>query len=166
VKPVALWHRLTEDFPAELARAARRFDEFHFDDGYADIGTAADALELRDLRGVFFVVTGWIGLRGQASAALVRELHGRGHTIGNHTYSHPLMDRIPPAAMVWELTRAQNDLADLLGVRPRRLAWPYGRHDGRTDKIARRYGLEGRGIERGEVFVADRWEPGPGMGRR
>jgi peptidoglycan/xylan/chitin deacetylase (PgdA/CDA1 family) len=65
-----------------------------FDDGPRATTTAhvLDALARQCVRAIFFV----IGQNGVAHPDLLRRERAEGHTIGYHTWSHPLLDRIPP----------------------------------------------------------------------
>lgn len=142
----ALWHRLPDNFEHQLDTVIEAgLTEFHFDDGYDDIVTAARSLEQRGRTGVFFVTTGWIGLDGFASRAEVRGLHVNGHEIGNHTAHHVRLDHFPLSVAAQEVHEAEWALGDLLGFVPTRLAWPYGRRPDGLD--------HGRGIEWHEVFA-------------
>ena len=143
----ALWHRIPDNFAEQLGELKGRVSEYHFDDGYEDIMKAADILERRMLRGVFFIVPSWLGLDGQATRADVQELYHRGHTIGNHTMSHAWMPKIPVAVQLAEWQGAQIALGDILGDTPDRFAWPYGQAGHVT------LGIRPRGIGPEDVYV-------------
>lgn len=150
----ALWHRLPAHFEEQLEVLVTRVDEFHFDDGYVDVARAADALEARGLRGVFFIVPGWLNRSGITTRSRIRELADRGHEIGNHTWSHPNMRRLTGRRQRAEIASARDRLADIVGAAPERLAWPYGLHNVSGDRAAAAEGYEGgRGIEAGEIFA-------------
>ena len=63
-----------------------------FDAGYENGNTALilDALEKHGAKATFFLVGDFI----QAEPELVRRMAEEGHTLGNHTYSHPDMSQI------------------------------------------------------------------------
>ena len=63
-----------------------------FDAGYENGNTAQilDALEKHGAKATFFLVGDFI----QAEPELVRRMAEEGHTLGNHTYSHPDMSQI------------------------------------------------------------------------
>ena len=63
-----------------------------FDAGYENGNTAQilDALEKHGAKAAFFLVGDFI----QAEPELVRRMAEEGHTLGNHTYSHPDMSQI------------------------------------------------------------------------
>lgn len=138
---IALWHRLPPQFEDQLHRCAGLASAYHFDDGHDDVLRAADALERHDLRGVFFVISGAVGTDGFATAAQLHELVERGHEIGNHTRSHRTLTEIPLAEARREVAMAQADLAGLVGVSPRRFAWPHGRHNPELDAMVDTFGF-------------------------
>jgi peptidoglycan-N-acetylglucosamine deacetylase len=72
-----------------------------FDDGPRSTTTAhvLDALARQCVRAVFFV----IGQNGVAHPELLRRERAEGHTIGYHTWSHPLLDRVPPSVAEAEI---------------------------------------------------------------
>jgi peptidoglycan/xylan/chitin deacetylase (PgdA/CDA1 family) len=138
---IALWHRLPVNFEEQLRVIGTRASAYHFDDGHDDVLRAADGLEGMGLRGVFFVITGRVGQPGSVSVEQLRELVERGHEVGNHTRTHPVMPRLPADRQRIEIATAQVDLAGYLGLRPRRFAWPHGEHDAISDDVAGRFGF-------------------------
>lgn len=88
------------------------------DDGPSD-DTAAmlDLLDGHAAKATFFVV----GSRAAARPELVREIVRRGHTLGNHSQSHPSawFWALPPARMRAEIAQAQAVLAGIAGTPPR-----------------------------------------------
>lgn len=154
----ALWHRLPANFEDQLDAvvASGRVSEYHFDDGYNDVLRAADALEARGLRGVFFIVSGWLGLDCQATGRQVVDLARRGHVIGNHTAHHIWAPKVSATVLTAEILWCQAALADLTGTLPRRFAWPYGLTDRACDFLADMAGAwdeDPRGIGPAEVYA-------------
>jgi peptidoglycan/xylan/chitin deacetylase (PgdA/CDA1 family) len=108
-----------------------------FDDGPGPY----TALALRKLRAAreratFFIVGRNIPL---FPGALRRELSVG--TVGDHTYTHPLLVGLPPATVESELGRAARAIATASGERVLLFRPPYGIHDRRVDEIAHRLGL-------------------------
>ena len=62
---------------------------FTFDDGGSSSLLAADALQERGWRGIFFVTTNLIGKRGFVTRRQVADLVARQHIVGSHSCSHP-----------------------------------------------------------------------------
>jgi peptidoglycan/xylan/chitin deacetylase (PgdA/CDA1 family) len=87
-----------------------------FDDGGSSAETIADTLEEFGCRGHFFVTAGYVGRPGFLDAGGVRRLRDRGHVIGSHSCTHPLlMARWPAARLRDEWSRSAAILSDLLG---------------------------------------------------
>jgi peptidoglycan/xylan/chitin deacetylase (PgdA/CDA1 family) len=138
---IALWHRLPDQFEEQLGAIAGLASAYHFDDGHDDVLRAADALEAHGLRGVFFVTSGWTGLRGYATGNQLREIERRGHELGNHTVNHFSMLQLRRSARQREIAVAQADLAEITGYEPTRFAWPFGLHDPDCDRLAETFGF-------------------------
>ncbi|HEX4671829.1 MAG TPA: polysaccharide deacetylase family protein [Solirubrobacteraceae bacterium] len=98
-----------------------------FDDGGASALDAAEVLERRGWRGHFFVTTGRIGTPGFLTAAQVRELAERRHTVGSHSNSHPTyMGSLSAAELATEWRSSREALAEILGAEPDSAAVPGG----------------------------------------
>lgn len=82
----------------------------------ATIYLATDFVE----RGVDFPHAGhplsWAAVRDCATTGLV--------TVGSHTHTHALLDRLPPSAIAGELDRADDLVAEHVGTRPAHFAYP------------------------------------------
>src|SRR5882757_1450249 len=52
-----------------------------------------DALKAECVRATFFL----LGKNAEAAAALARRELAEGHTVGHHTYGHPVLDKLPVA---------------------------------------------------------------------
>ena len=83
-----------------------------FDDGPRSTTTAQilGALAQQCVKAVFFV----IGENAVAHPELLRRERAEGHTIGYHTWSHPLLDRIPPSAAEAEIDHGINAVERVL----------------------------------------------------
>ena len=88
-----------------------------FDDGGASaIAHTAGILGEFGWPGHFFVTAGQIGCAGFLDEPQIRALHGRGHVIGSHSWSHPLrMAALSPAQLDREWRDSAARLADILG---------------------------------------------------
>lgn len=96
-----------------------------FDDGPTPDGTRRllGLLERYDARATHFLV----GRRAARHPALVRALVEAGHTIGNHTYTHPDAWRTPAAVVRREMDRTTRLLEDLAARPVHWMRPPYGR---------------------------------------
>ncbi len=114
-----LWPRSRWLSPV-LARlpTPRRAVWLTIDDGPSEQTLAMlDLLDAHAATATFFVV----GQRAAARPELVREIVRRGHTLGNHSATHPSawFWALPPARMRAEIDRTQAVLAELTGAPPR-----------------------------------------------
>jgi peptidoglycan/xylan/chitin deacetylase (PgdA/CDA1 family) len=74
-----------------------------FDDGPIPETTpkVLDALKAECVRATFFMV----GRNSKAYPALARRILADGHTVGHHTFSHPILSRLPAAMAEAEINR-------------------------------------------------------------
>ena len=101
----------------------RREIALTFDDGPSKWTPAVlDVLRRHDLQATFFVC----GKNVERFPAVVREITGAGHEIGNHTYSHPWLLLRSASQIRLELERTQAAIEEAAGVRPRLFRPPYG----------------------------------------
>ena len=89
-------------FPQTLALAPKEV-VLTFDDGPAagTTGQVLDALKRECVRASFFL----LGRSALAYPELARRAVSEGHTVAHHTFSHPLLDRMPPGAAEAEIDR-------------------------------------------------------------
>lgn len=110
-----------------------------FDDGPHARSTPALLKILADEKvpATFFV----IGKMVEKRPDLLRAIHGAGHTIGNHTFSHVTLPRLPKDEIRTEY-RANNDIVEkITGERMRFCRPPGGDYDGKTIQAALDEGL-------------------------
>lgn len=88
-------------------------------------------------------VTGFVNAGGAAQAlggaglrAVLRLWLERGAVLGNHTCSHPDLNRVPAAEYIDDIRRGEPVLAELTGARPRFFRHPF-LHTGRTSEARR-----------------------------
>ncbi len=95
-----------------------------FDDGPAEHFTAQvlDILRERNVKATFFVC----GEHVERYPEMVRRIHAEGHTLGNHTYSHPFLYFHGRAFFAREIDRTQEAVERVVGCRPRFFRPPYG----------------------------------------
>lgn len=98
-----------------------------FDDGYADHYTAAfKILEAHQMKGVFYIVPGFVGRPENVTWEQVKEMSKAGMEIGAHTLSHPDFPTISPEQQHDEIIGSANELEKQLHKRPHSFAYPYG----------------------------------------
>jgi peptidoglycan/xylan/chitin deacetylase (PgdA/CDA1 family) len=124
-----------------------------FDDGPWPTTTpkVLDALKHECVQATFFL----LGRNVQAHPAIAQRELAEGHSLGHHTYSHPLLSHMPLAKAEAEINRgiAADEYA-LYGPRRSAPATPFFRFPGFVSSPALLAYLQGRGIV---VFGADVW---------
>lgn len=124
-----------------------------FDDGPWPRTTpkVLDALKNECVHATFFL----LGRNVAASPAIARRELAEGHTLGHHTYSHPLLDHMAPAKAEAEIERgiAQDELT-LYGQHRSDPTTPFFRFPGFASNAALLHYLQTRHIV---VFGADVW---------
>lgn len=94
-----------------------------FDDGPSPFtGQVLDVLKREHVKATFFLC----GENAARYPELVRRIRDEGHTIGNHTWSHPWLYLMPEAGIAAQLDRTQDELTALTGRRPTLFRPPYG----------------------------------------
>lgn len=113
---------------AEHGGAARAV-ALTFDDGPHPEYTPAvlDELDRLGVKATFFLV----GRRVERHPAIARSIVERGHAVGNHTHTHPLvphMDQLPVETRAEQIDRATDAIVAATGVRPCTFRAPGSNH--------------------------------------
>jgi peptidoglycan/xylan/chitin deacetylase (PgdA/CDA1 family) len=87
----------------------------------------------------FFVM----GSHAKEDPDAVRALYKAGMQIGNHTWSHPQLARLSASKQLSELKRTQEEIASIIGVRPRFFRPPYWSWNYLTTREAGELGMIG-----------------------
>jgi peptidoglycan/xylan/chitin deacetylase (PgdA/CDA1 family) len=94
-----------------------------FDDGPSPYtAEVLDILKREHVKATFFLC----GENAARYPDLVRRIRAEGHTIGNHTWSHPWLYLMPQAGIADQIDRTQDELTALTGTRPTLFRPPYG----------------------------------------
>jgi peptidoglycan/xylan/chitin deacetylase (PgdA/CDA1 family) len=95
-----------------------------FDDGPAPpfTGQVLDILAQHGISATFFLC----GKNVESHPELARRIAREGHTIGNHTYSHPFLFGRSRRYIAGEIDQAQEAIERMTGVRPTLFRPPYG----------------------------------------
>lgn len=95
-----------------------------FDDGPASPFTEKilDILQEKKVPAAFFVC----GMNVERFPEIVRRIAEHGHTLGNHTFSHPFLYFRSQRAMAREIDRTQTAVEKAAGFRPSVFRPPYG----------------------------------------
>lgn len=141
------FERFKQILAAPSQRRERPAALYTFDDGLrSNHEFGAPILEEFGTRGVFFAVPGFCQapdsaaarayyeqkLRGGSSSdfepmspAQLRDLAERGHTVGNHTYSHVRLSDTPESSLGREIGESADQLESWIGRRVEAFAWTF-----------------------------------------
>lgn len=124
--------------PPNPAAGPRQF-ALTFDDGPNPRMTPQllDLLGQNQIQATFFL----IGMYAAEQKDLVRRIHAAGHTIGNHTWTHPNLSRTGKAKTRDELSQTNDELEQVIGAPVRLFRPPFGARQPATFRIARELGL-------------------------
>ena len=95
-----------------------------FDDGPSKTHTEAILAVLKEyeIRATFFV----IGENAEKDPERIRSIYDAGHEIGNHTYSHIYISKVPEATLRNEIKKTEDILMKITGEKPKVFRPPGG----------------------------------------
>ena len=116
------------DAPQKASYSSCRVDgpyiAMTFDDGPHPVLTPRllDMLKARGIKATFFL----IGQNAAEYPDIVRRIAAEGHEIGNHTWDHPQLTKLSPAALREEIDRTSSSIAEIIGKPLLVMRPPYG----------------------------------------
>jgi peptidoglycan/xylan/chitin deacetylase (PgdA/CDA1 family) len=145
-------------FPATLPLRHKEL-VLTFDDGPWPGTTpkVLDALKAECVRATFFL----LGKNAEAAPALARRTLAEGHTVGHHTYGHPLLDHMPFAKAEAEIDHGiEEDEYAVFGQRRTAPVTPFFRFPGfaSTKPLLDRVNERGMVVFGADVWASD-WDP-------
>ena len=95
-----------------------------FDDGPSPKYTPLllDGLKERNVRATFFL----LGKNVKENQELVQRMQAEGHLLGNHTYNHVQLNKIPETTARQEILKTNNESYEATGKYPEYMRPPYG----------------------------------------
>lgn len=115
----------------------RKMVALTFDDGDQFSVKLLDKLKKHRVRATLFIN----GVQLLKYRSLLQRALDEGHEIGNHSYDHFHLTRLPGEDIFWQLSKTQQTLKDLFGRENKLFRPPYGSRDRCIGKIARALGL-------------------------
>ena len=111
-----------------------------FDDGPNDPHTCnlLDVLAKHNVQATFFLIGRYVRQRADIAA----EIAHRGHVIGNHTFTHPLLTFQSAAHIRNEISQCRSAILDAVGKHSNLFRPPWGGRRPAVFRIARQLGLE------------------------
>lgn len=95
-----------------------------FDDGPHEKYTPQllDGLRKRGIHATFFL----LGKNIEGKEEIVKQMQKDGHLIGNHTYDHVQLDKLPGEQACQQILKTNNEIYEITGEYPLYLRPPYG----------------------------------------
>ena len=95
-----------------------------FDDGPSPKYTPLllDGLKERNVQATFFL----LGKNVKENQKLVQRMQTEGHLLGNHTYNHVQLNKIPETTARQEILKTNNEIYEATGKYPEYMRPPYG----------------------------------------
>ena len=113
--------------PAPAPTTGNKVIALTFDDGPGPYTAhLLDVLDQYGAKATFFL----IGSKVSSQANVVRSIHARGHQLGNHSWSHPELPKLPVDQIAGEIDRTNNAIKQATSVTPAILRPPYGAVNG------------------------------------
>ena len=113
--------------PAPAPTTGNKVIALTFDDGPGPhTAHLLDILDQYGAKATFFL----IGSKVSSQANVVRSIHARGHQLGNHSWSHPELPKLPAGQIAGEIDRTNDAIKQATGVTPAILRPPYGAVNG------------------------------------
>lgn len=105
--------------PSSPQRVALTFDDAP-DDHFTPL--VLDVLKKYDVKATFFVV----GNRAEEHPEMIHRMVNEGHTLGNHSYSHPNLSKMSDASFRHEVMKTNQIITNLTGKMMCLMRPPYG----------------------------------------
>ena len=113
--------------PAPAPTTGNKVIALTFDDGPGPYTAhLLDVLDQYGAKATFFL----IGSKVSSQANVVRSIHARGHQLGNHSWSHPELPKLPVDQIAGEIDRTNDAIKQATGVTPAIMRPPYGAVNG------------------------------------
>ena len=103
-----------------------------------DIPTIINILEKYKCKATFFAVGNWAEKYPDA----VKMLYENGHTIANHSYSHPHYNSMSKSEMLADMDKCDNVIESITGQKPVLFRSPYGEYNNSVIEVCRENGHE------------------------
>ena len=112
-----------------------------FDDSWEN-SCAVEVMRRHGIKGVFFLNSAEIGLRGRLIPSDVLAMASEGHEIGSHGVTHEFLTRLDDRTLRAHMAESRKNLSEMSGKPVRFLSAPGGRFDARVAAAARDAGYE------------------------
>ncbi|EHN16982.1 polysaccharide deacetylase family sporulation protein PdaB [Clostridium sporogenes] len=128
-KKVPIYRVDTKENKISLTFDVSRGDEY--------IEKILDILDENDVKATFFLVGDWI----EQNPKKVKEIHSKGHEIGNHSHSHPNMSIISKEKIVKDININDANIRRITGEGTKLFRFPGGYYNDEAVDIVNKMGL-------------------------
>ena len=97
-----------------------------------DIDKILETLRNNDVKITFFIVGEWIDRNPEA----VKKIHQEGHEIGNHSNTHPHVNKLTSEQHLEEIEKCSEKIEQLTGKKPTLYRAPYGEYNDDVIKVS------------------------------
>jgi peptidoglycan/xylan/chitin deacetylase (PgdA/CDA1 family) len=126
--------KLIREWPTGKKRVALTFDDGPHP-GYTPKFLAL--LAEKNVKATFFL----LGPNVQKQPDVVRDMAVAGHEVANHSWSHPILSKLPPEKIRNEIERTSQEIAQASGAQVRFLRPPYGSANKKVQDMCDSLGL-------------------------
>lgn len=105
--------------------------------GADDTDTLIEILGEYDVKATFFLVGGWVDKYSDE----VKKLSDAGHSIQNHSNSHPYFTKISQEEMIKEIKSCNEKIKKIIGKEPILMRPPYGDYNNEVVEVTRKLGM-------------------------
>jgi len=110
---------------------------FSFDDGFESDYTIVAPLFLeRNIKGTFFITTGFLGKNNYLKVSQVKKMYKMGIEIGSHSKTHPILTSLNKHKLKEELLDSKKYLEDIIGDEVEGFSIPGGFYNQRVLEMA------------------------------
>ncbi|MBC8052943.1 MAG: polysaccharide deacetylase family protein [Sphingobacteriaceae bacterium] len=128
---------------SELENSSDKAWVITFDDGFeSDYSIALPILLKHNARAVFFIVPSFIGKPEYMTWDQVKNLHANGMEIGSHSFTHPNFAKLTIDQKIHELAVSKTTIENMLNIKVKSFAIPFGMYDEETIKCVFQAGYE------------------------
>lgn len=128
-KKVPIYRVDTKENKISLTFDVSRGDEY--------IEKILDILDENDVKATFFLVGDWI----EQNPEKVKEIHSKGHEIGNHSHSHPNMSIVSKEKIIKDININDANIRKITGEGTKLFRFPGGYYNDETVDIVNKMGL-------------------------
>lgn len=133
----------TKDHPIYSVDTKDNKISITFDVNWGEKDYTLEILEILDefdSKATFFVMGGWIN-HCEDNANILKEIHRRGHEIGNHSYMHPNFIAISKERIISEVSKTQDIIKNVTGENCKVFRFPSGSYNNNSLDAVKSTGL-------------------------